>query len=293
MFRKLLIGLGAISLSIFLSGCSFKKAPAALQINTNPPANVFVDGKVLGKTPFQSSEMQAGEITVKLIPESTEEPLSSWESKITLNSGVLTLIERELAYSEESSSGQILTLEKSKDKEKAALTVISNPDGALIHIDGEAKGFTPITIDQIGVGDHQIVLSKDGYIEKSIRARAVAGFKLVVNAKLGQEASSESSATPSGTPSGTPAPSAKPSVKPSAKPSAAESSDSSSTTIEIKETPTGWLRVRKEASTVAVEVGKVNPGDTFEILEEENGWYKIEYEEDSEGWISGQYAKKI
>lgn len=284
MFRKLLTGFGLLSLSVFLSGCSFKKTPAALQINTNPPANVFIDGKVLGKTPFQSSEMQSGEITVKLIPESTDEPLSSWEGKITLNSGVLTLIERELAYSEESSSGQILTLEKSKDKEKASLTVISNPDGALIHIDGEAKGFTPITIDQVGTGDHQIVLSKDGYLEKSIRARAVAGFKLLVNAKMGEE--TDFSDTSAATESGTPAPSGKPTTAPG-------SSSSSSITIEIKETPTGWLRVRKEASTASAEVGKVNPGEKYEVLEEKNGWYKIEYEEDSEGWISGQYAQKI
>ncbi|RJR25925.1 PEGA domain-containing protein [Candidatus Microgenomates bacterium] len=282
MLRKLLIGFGVVFLSVFLSGCSFKKDPAALQINTNPPANVFIDGKILGKTPFQSSEMQSGEITVKLIPESTEEALSSWESKITLNSGVLTLIERELGQTEEESSGQILSLEKSKDKEQASLTVISNPDGALIHIDGEAKGFTPITIDQIGVGDHQITLSKEGYVDKSIKARAVAGFKLIVNAKMGQEVNKESTpATSSGTPT------------PSAKPTAASGSSSNSSTIEIKDTPTGWLRVRKEASTASAEVGKVNPGETYEILEEENGWYKIEYESGSEGWISGQYAKKI
>ncbi|MBU2577502.1 PEGA domain-containing protein [Patescibacteria group bacterium] len=282
MFRKLLIGLGTLFLSVFLSGCSFKKAPAALQINTNPPANVFIDGKILGKTPFQSSEMQPGEITVKLIPESTEEPLSSWENKISLNSGVLTLIERELASTEAESSGQILTLEKSKDKEKASLTVISDPDGALIHIDGEAKGFTPITIDQIGVGDHQIVLSKEGYLEKSIRARAVSGFKLVVNAKMGQEAATGSSAASA---SGTPTP--------SAKPTGTSKSSGTTFTVEIKETSTGWLRVRKEASTASAEVGKVNPGEKYEVLEEKNGWYKIEYESDSEGWISGQYTSKL
>jgi len=62
--------------------------------------------------------------------------------------------------------------------------------------------------------------------------------------------------------------------------------------ILIKDTPTGWLRVRDKASTAGSEVGRVEPGDEYELLDEDNGWYKIEYEQGEEGWISAQYANK-
>ena len=42
----------------------------------------------------------------------------------------------------------------------------------------------------------------------------------------------------------------------------------------------------------ASEAAKVNPGDTFELLDEEAGWYKINYEENKEGWISSNYVEK-
>jgi uncharacterized protein YgiM (DUF1202 family) len=47
-----------------------------------------------------------------------------------------------------------------------------------------------------------------------------------------------------------------------------------------------------EPSTVATEAAKVNPGEMYPLLDEESGWYKIEYQKDEEGWISGQYAEK-
>ena len=61
--------------------------------------------------------------------------------------------------------------------------------------------------------------------------------------------------------------------------------------VVISATPVGFLRVRSEPNLGGSEVGRVNPGDVFELLEESEGWYKIKLE-DGEGWISGQYAQK-
>jgi uncharacterized protein YgiM (DUF1202 family) len=47
-----------------------------------------------------------------------------------------------------------------------------------------------------------------------------------------------------------------------------------------------------EPSTAASEAAKVNPGDRFLLLDEQSGWYQIEYEQDQEGWISSTYAEK-
>ena len=64
--------------------------------------------------------------------------------------------------------------------------------------------------------------------------------------------------------------------------------------VVILETPTGYLRVRKEPSTLAEEVGRVKPGEEYELLDEDEktGWYKIQLDEGDEGWISNQYASK-
>ncbi len=62
--------------------------------------------------------------------------------------------------------------------------------------------------------------------------------------------------------------------------------------IEIGETPTGTLNVRETPSFEATILGIVKPGETFEFLEEKEGWFEIKFQ-DSKGWISSQYAKKI
>ena len=65
--------------------------------------------------------------------------------------------------------------------------------------------------------------------------------------------------------------------------------------VEILSTPTGFLRVRSEPSTAGEEVAQVEPGDRFPYLDkdEDTGWFKIEYEDGEEGWVSNQYAKKV
>jgi len=283
LMRKKLFLLPLASLVFFLSGCSFKKSPSALQINSTPTANVFIDGKQVGKTPYQASNLSAGEVLIKLIPDTTSEPLVSWDGKIKLNEGVLTLIERDFASTEAGSSGQILTLEKTKNKKTASLSIVSDPDGSLVKIDGEAKGFTPLLLGEIGEGDHQIAISKDGFLEKIIKARAVLGYQLVVNAKLAQVSEGSLSLTPT----------------PSRQDSSSTSSGRSNTEqeiakpyVQIKDTPTGWLRVRMEPSTTATEAAKVNPGEKFPLLDEQSGWYKIRYGQNKEGWVSSQYATK-
>jgi len=62
--------------------------------------------------------------------------------------------------------------------------------------------------------------------------------------------------------------------------------------VVIEDTPTGWLRVREGPGTTYDEITKVYPGETYPLLEESAGWYKIELEDGREGWVSGDYASK-
>ena len=69
--------------------------------------------------------------------------------------------------------------------------------------------------------------------------------------------------------------------------------DKKETTLKIKETPTGFLNVRSEASVNGEIVDKVDPGETFNYTAEQDGWYKITLSSGEEGWVSGEYIEKL
>jgi len=70
--------------------------------------------------------------------------------------------------------------------------------------------------------------------------------------------------------------------------SAEETKEEPSFEVIIKETPTGWLRVRKAPG--GQEIGKVYPGEKYLFSSQDSGWYQIEFEGE-EAWISGTYAE--
>jgi len=270
-----------------------RQGPGALQISTTPRATVFLDGNQVGVTPFFNDKLEAGEHTVKLVPESTTDNLLPWEGKVNLIPSILTVINRNFAASEAEASGEVLTLEKIGRKDKSALAVVSLPDQAVVKLEGEPKGFAPITIEDLAPGDYQITVSSPGYAERTVSAHTIGGYKLIVNVKLAQAMEGIEEATPSGEgekeagdeTETTPTPKATPkvSVTPPPKPY-----------VEVKETPTGFLRVRTGPSTSATEAAQLKPGEMYPYLdEEENGWLKIEYEKGEEGWVSGVYVDLV
>jgi len=299
MKRSWLIGiavfLGVALLGIILKATVFsKKNNGALSVSSTPKAIVFIDGAQVGTTPYLNDKLQVGEHIVKLVPETTDDKLTPWEGKVVLNPNVLTVVTRNLGSTAQASSGEVVWLEKIASKDKSSVTVISFPDQAVVRIDGEPKGFSPITIDDLNPGSYQVVVASTGYEERTISAKTVAGYRLIISVQLSKKIEGIEEATPSGekiettpTPTGevtpTPKPSPQATVTPPPKPY-----------IKVKETPTGWLRVREKPTTSSTELTKINPGEMFPYLEEEkNGWYKIEYEEDKEGWVSGVYVELI
>lgn len=62
--------------------------------------------------------------------------------------------------------------------------------------------------------------------------------------------------------------------------------------VEILSTPTGFLRVRSGPGVSYSQIGLAYPGDKYNYLGEQNGWFKISFN-GQEGWVSGDYAKKL
>ncbi|MBU1132011.1 pilus assembly protein PilM [Patescibacteria group bacterium] len=63
-------------------------------------------------------------------------------------------------------------------------------------------------------------------------------------------------------------------------------------TVTIKETETGWLNARSGPGTTFEIISKVNPGESYPLLQESNQWFKIELADGQEGWISAAYGLK-
>jgi hypothetical protein len=311
MKRSWLIGL-AVILVLLLIGFILKdklfakQGMAYLSVSTNQKAAVYIDGDKVGLTPLFKDNLQAKEHTVKLIPEAGD--LVSWESKVNFTPNLLTTINRNFASNESASAGEVIWLEKIGSKDKSSINVVSNPDRSVFKIDGEPKGFTPKPIDDLSPGSYQVAISSTGFEERTVTAKTIAGYQMIINVQLAQITEGIAQVTPS--PEATPAggkitPSLKPtpiiSGKITPSPKATPKLTATVTAIEkpyvtIKETPTGWLRVRTAPDGQIIKDDNDNevhlkPGETYPYLnEEKNGWYKIEYEADKEGWISKVYA---
>jgi uncharacterized protein YgiM (DUF1202 family) len=260
-------------LILFLLGV-FTPKGAGILIKTTPTATVFINGEEVGQTPYEATR-EAGEVTVKLVPQAGTTPLAPYETRVTLSPKIQTIINREFAATEEASRGEIISFERVGGKE-ASLAVVSIPDSAEVYIDGKQIGFAPYKTSLFAAGDHQVILKAPNYTERTLSVRTVAGYKLTAVVKLAP--SGETTPTPTPTPE-----------------------EIKVTMVEILTTPTGYLRVRATPSAGAAELAQVEPGEKFRYLETDSatGWFKIEYlpaqagEKGKEGWVSSQYAKII
>ena len=72
--------------------------------------------------------------------------------------------------------------------------------------------------------------------------------------------------------------------------SALSSSDSNGVKMATIKTGEGVLRIRKEPNSDAENIGFISPNDEVKVLDETDGWLKIEIEEGSEGYINSDYA---
>lgn len=276
----------------------FKPSDAGLKVDANPAGIVYLDGKEVGRTPYESEKLSSGEKAVKIVPEQTFGNLSPWEIKVKLVSGALAVVKKDFAEDETQSSSYIITMEPIVDKKSSSLLIVSIPDSAVVKLDNESKGFTPVSLDKLTEGDKTITLTAPDFTEKTINAKLYNGFKTIINVTLAQSIVTEVveltptpslfvSVTPTPKVTGkiTPTPTGKLKLTPTipVKPY-----------VEIKATETGWLRVRAEASKTSLEIGRVNPGEKYSLLDEVTGWYKISFGIDNkEGWISSTYATKV
>lgn len=224
-------------------------------LSTPLEATVYLDNKEVGKTPFEDKNLDVRQYTVKV-----DKDGASWQGIVSLTPQTMVIINRDLASEQASSSGEILTLDKGR-----GITVISNPSEAEVEVDGKNVGKTPISIN-IQSGEHSILLSHSNYLKRSIKAILPENYNLTVSVDL---ALSEADLTTISAPVIT---------------QAAE--------VVVKQTPTGFLRVRDQASLNGKEISRVDVGEKLVLLEELDGWDKVRLPDGTEGFVSSTYVDK-
>lgn len=243
----------------------------ALQVTSFPESQVFLEGKFVGKTPLCLCELpqliESKEYNIKLVP--TKNGLKSYEQKIIIYSGVLTVVDRTFEEDAAGSSGSLITLSPIDDEKSSELLVTSFPNNAQVILDSNPEGNTPLLLSDITSSDHEIKILKDGYKEKIIKVKAIEGKRLEISMNLGIKMDLNSQEAP------------RASVSAETKPQ-----------VTIIDTPTGFLRVRRESSVGSEQIGTLNPGDKVELVSESNGWYEITLADGQTGWISSAYATK-
>jgi hypothetical protein len=267
-----------ISFGIYKLVISKTAAVAGLKIATLPVSSVYINDKLIGKTPFET-RYPAGEYVLKLIPDDSSYQASFWQGKVVLNPSVWTYIKKELGTSELKTAGEILTLEKISQSD-AQLNVVSQTEGATVILDGQEKGITPLFINDIIPGEHDVAVTSTGFIQRTVRVQATTGYKLNINFQLALSTDDVVVATPSV------------SLIPSPTTVSSDETAGSKQSITIKDTPTGFLRVRSGPNLSATETAQIKPGEKFPLIEEREGWFKITLSNGKEGWVSSRYADK-
>lgn len=291
-----LVAGAGISVKVFVIDADSRRV-GYMQVSSTPNATVFLDSRAIGRTPL-NQQLKPGIYTLKLIPIAdnldTQETIGvTWQGKVTIAPYQRTHIRRELRNTEVESAGEQLTIQKSSNSlppETGEILIETEPDGAIVSVDGQDLGVSPYMVKKAQTGLHEVSVHMPRFRRRTIQARVVSGgYTTVAHFQLGLDIeydkkfafgkafeASASGSLPSVS-KAAPRPTSIPQVE----------------KVEIKETSTGFLRVRSEGSLAGKEISQVKPGETYTYLDEKNGWIKIKLTDGNEGWVNGEYVKKI
>lgn len=288
-----------------------------LKVSTNVAARVLLNNRDIGKTPLEQ-KVDVGEYTIRLVPDSTTRTLSSWQGRVVIGGNTVSFINRDLAETELTSAGEQLWLEKISGN-ATELSILSVPDGASVLVNDQSRGVTPLKITDLPAGEHTVVVTSPGFDSRTTRVRLNVGYRVVASVFMAISPSQianpivtpEPSATQAATlqsapvadgeasnriamPTATPtsAPTRTPTRTPTPQRTQSPTVASTVARVRILDTPIGFLRVRKEPSTAAEEIGRAEPGQEFSVIKQQGTWYNITFEQSS-GWISAQYAEPV
>lgn len=160
---------------------NFRTSNAFLQITTGDlESKVFLDDKLLGKTPYQGEKLEIGDHTLRLETKLLD-PFNktvTFSTSITLTPQALTAINYEFGPNDLVSSGDIRTFMVGD-----GLSIITAPSGAAVWLDGEIVGKSPISLNP-NQGVHKLKITNEDYVSRELEINIEEDLRLVVEVFL-------------------------------------------------------------------------------------------------------------
>jgi len=139
---------------------TLEEGMGGLTINAAPWANVYINGKPYGATPQTVENLKAG--TYKVGLRNPDFPV--WEIKVRISKAETAKISHKF--------------------EGIGKVIINATPWAEVYLDGNLKGQTPITIQNISARAHEIKISREGYTDVIKTIDIKTGGSELINVKM-------------------------------------------------------------------------------------------------------------
>lgn len=153
-------------------------------------ASAYVDGVLMGKTVTGTTDeplhIAPGSHTVRL----TLDGYKDYTGTVTVVNGQVTALSPVL----EKITGSLAT----SSPATGSLQITTAPDGAVVTVDGAAKGTTPLTVPGLATGSHAVRLTKAGYTDYAGTLTLAGGKTTLLNITLVPAQETPASTAPPG-----------------------------------------------------------------------------------------------
>jgi hypothetical protein len=252
IFTFLIIGIGGF----FLVNNFGRAGVASLEVNSNAKLPIYINGE----------ETRTGSYTGTYDPKLTTVQVGNYETQVQLQNGVKTIVNREFSIDGRRSSGEVISFEHT-GLPNSIVAVVTDPSGAEVRVDSTLRGTTPLNIEGLSTGNHQLTVNLVSYTTRSFSINVVKGYKLTAAIDLAASPSENTKQNTSET-------------------------QLNQAFVEILSTPNDFLRVHDKPTTASDEIARVHTGEKYQLISTDklSGWYNIQLTASSSGWISNTYA---
>ncbi len=142
--REVTLKAGDVKVVTMLLNMDAPKGKLSLKIEP-PGATVFLDGKKVSLAAGALALVANKQHALRVV----KQGYKAVEMKVSVKGGQVT--------------GRDVKLQPDVSATTASIKVSSNPPGAMVAVDGKERGATPVTVSDLPPGNHEIVVSREGY----------------------------------------------------------------------------------------------------------------------------------
>jgi hypothetical protein len=169
----------------YLPDLPLLESGTALTVNSPlGKAEVYLDGKKIGETPYSSENLSAGDYFLEIRRVSAEPGFYQPVTKqIHLEPNTRTFVEAEIGPGPQFSS-VILMYYTRNTTDRSSVYINTTPKESSVTIDDTQFGESPVATDELSSGKHTISVNRVGYEELETVIIAREGYTLIAEFQL-------------------------------------------------------------------------------------------------------------